>query len=93
MNSQIANEVRTIFLPCSVMTLAGLAPLLRLALRGERAEWLDAIAIFGFFGGAAGLVAISFRRALEKSSFTFLSDAASYRNKLWREKMMVLTTR
>jgi hypothetical protein len=54
MERWVAREVRSLFWPWWVlMVLAGLAPLLKLLWTGADAEYLDGIAVIGFFGGAA----------------------------------------
>jgi hypothetical protein len=64
MNSRTVNEVRLLLWPWCLMTLAGLVPLVRLFLTDKRSDWLEGVAVFGFFGGAAIATALSFRNAL-----------------------------
>src|SRR5205807_1718974 len=91
MNPRIVHEARLIFWPWCLMTLAGVAPLIRFALENKRADWPDGIAVFGFFGGAAILTARSFRHAHSAYSSSLLSAVIHDRQKLWSEKMTVLT--
>jgi len=69
------------------MTLAGLAPVMRVFLTDQRADWPDAIGVFGFFGGAAVLTALSFRHSLRLGSMPEKDDE---RRHIWLEKMVVL---
>jgi len=69
------------------MTLAGLAPVARVFLTDKRADWPDALAVFGFFGGAAVLTAMSFRNA---RSLCVTSDKDDERRHIWSQKMVVL---
>jgi hypothetical protein len=84
MNSRFLNEARLLLWPWCLTTLAGLAPLMKLILEDKRTDWPDAVAVFGFFGGAAVLTASSFRNAQRTCSSGLLSDAA---NRIWAEKM------
>jgi hypothetical protein len=61
------------------MTLAGLVPLVRPFLNDKKSDWPEGVAIFGFFGGAAILTALSFRNALKSNPTS-----------LWSEKVTVL---
>jgi hypothetical protein len=87
MNLRIAKNMR-LFLPWCLMTFAGLAPVMRVLLTDKRADWPDAIGVFGFFGGAAVLTALSFRDAQRLCS---MPDKDEERGRLWSEKMLVLT--
>ena len=87
MNTRMVNEARLIFWPWCFTTLAGLAPLMKLTLVGKRADWPDAVAVFGFFGGAGVLTALSFRNAQRTCSSELLSDVAK---RIWKEKMVVV---
>jgi len=82
------NEVRLIAWPWILMTLAGLAPLTRLVLANKKADWPDTVAVFGFFGGAAILTALSFRAAQRIRSF---EPQSVERSKLWTRKMLAIT--
>jgi len=84
MNARMLNEARLIVWPWCLMTLAGLAPLLKLVLADKRTDWPDAVAVFGFFGGAAVLTALSFRNAQRTRSSELLSDEGK---RIWAEKM------
>jgi len=77
------NEVRLIAWPWFVMTVAALAPLIKLGLTDKKSDWPDAIAVFGFFGGAAVLTARSFR------SGPWSVSEGGY--KIWTEKMLAIT--
>jgi hypothetical protein len=70
------------------MTLAGLTPLIRLGLADKRADWPEAVAVFGFFGGAAILTATAFRPARATDLLQFPSEE---RPVIWQMKMMVVT--
>ena len=82
------NEVRLIAWPWCLMTLAGLAPLTKLVLADRRADWPDAVAVFGFFGGAAILTALAFRAAQKIRSSESVSVEG---HKIWSEKMLAIT--
>jgi len=82
------NEVRLIAWPWFLMTLAGLAPLTKFVLADRRADWHDAVAVFGFFGGAAILTARSFRTAQKIRSSESVSVEG---HKAWTEKMLAIT--
>ena len=80
MNTRIFQEVRLIFWPWCLMTLAGLVPLVKeFFIAGKRSDWPEGVAILGFFGGSAILTAISFRNALRTGPPS-----------LWSDKMTVL---
>ena len=89
-NHRTVKEVRLLFWPWCLMAFAGLVPLAKLFLADRRSELPDAIAVFGFFGGAAILTALSFRPAHQISSTALLSDKDASRRKIWSEKMAVL---
>ncbi|HMJ65252.1 MAG TPA: hypothetical protein VK615_07860 [Candidatus Binatia bacterium] len=82
-------EARLLFWPWCVMTLAGLAPLIKLVLRDNKSGWPDDVGVLGFFGTAAFLTAFSFRRAQRTSPSTDLPEASGNRG-IWAEKMAVL---
>jgi hypothetical protein len=88
MNRRLVNEIRLIAWPWFVMTLSGLAPLAKLVLADKRADWPDAVAVFGFFGGAAILTARSFRATQRILSSESLWDGG---HKIWAEKMLAIT--
>ena len=69
------------------MTIAGLAPLMKLTLADKQADWPDALAVFGFFGGAGIITALSFRTAQRTGSSESLSQEGKT---LWAEKMAVI---
>ena len=71
------------------MTLAGLAPLVKPLLADQKSEWPEAIAVFGFFGGAAIATAKSFRSAVKIWSSSHLREHADPL-KMWSTKMSVL---
>jgi len=70
------------------MTLAGLAPLIRLLLTDEKSSWPDDVGVLGFFGTAAFLTAFSFRDAQRTSAD--LQETSGGRG-IWAEQMAVLT--
>jgi hypothetical protein len=70
------------------MTLAGLAPLMKLTLVDTRADWPDAVAVFGFFGGAGIITALSFRNTQRTCSAGLSFEE---RKRIWGEKMVVIT--
>lgn len=72
------------------MTFAGLLPAVAPFLPDKKADWPVAISVFGFFGGAAVLIAISFRNAL-KSRSPLSSEREDDPGRMWREKMAVLS--
>jgi len=86
MSSRTVNEVRLLFWPWYLMTLAGLVPLVRLYLTDQTSGWPEAVAVFGFFGGAAFLTALSFHRLP-----ALLSNVGADRHKIWSGKMAVLS--
>jgi hypothetical protein len=88
MNCRLINEVRLIIAPWILMTLAALAPLTTLTLADKRADWPDAVAVLGFFGGAAILTSLSFR-ATQKTRRT--DSAAVDTHKAWTDKMLAIT--
>src|SRR5436309_998319 len=90
MNPRILNDARSLFWPWCLMTLAGLVPLIKPFLTDNRADWPLGIAVFGFFGGAAILTALSFRHALRIGPSALLPDDGANRRKAWSEKMAVL---
>jgi hypothetical protein len=63
------------------MTIAGLAPLMKLTLSDKRADWPDALAVFGFFGGAGIITALPFRHAQRTCSSGRLSDEGGPRSR------------
>jgi len=71
------------------MTLAGLAPLLKLVLRDNKSGWPDDVGVLGFFGTAAFLTAFSFRRAQRTSPSADLPKTGGDRG-IWAEKIVVL---
>src|SRR5262245_51954257 len=85
---RIFNELRLIFWPWFLIIFAGLAPAIKPALADKRAEWPDAIAVFGFFGGTAILTALSFRAAPRHPSSEPLTNKAQ---KIWAEKMVCVS--
>jgi len=87
MNARMVNETRLLLWPSCLTTLAGLAPLTKLVLADKRAGWPDAVAVFGFFGGAAVLTALSFRNAQRTCSSELLSDECK---RIWAEKMAIV---
>jgi hypothetical protein len=87
MNARMLNETRLILWPWCLTTLSGLAPLTKLILADKRTDWPDAVAVFGFFGGAGVLTALSFRNAQRSCSAELLSDEG---NKIWAEKMATI---
>jgi hypothetical protein len=89
MNRRLMNEVRLIAWPWFLMTLAGLTPLTKPLLIDKRADWPDAVAVFGFFGGAAILTARSFRATQRILSSESLSEGD---HKIWAEKMLAITS-
>jgi hypothetical protein len=90
MSPQIVSEARLLFWPWCLMTLAGLAPLIKLASGEKGSDWPDGIAVFGFFGGAAILTALSFRHGLRICPPALSSDAVIQRRRIWSGKMGVL---
>lgn len=78
--------------PWCLMTLAGLAPLIKPLLSDKKSEWPEAIAVFGFFGGAAIATAMSFRKAAGVCLPALAADEVASRLKLWSHKMAVLMT-
>jgi hypothetical protein len=88
MGRRLMNEVRLVAWPWCLMTLAGLAPLTKLVLADRRSDWPDAVAVFGFFGGAAILTALSFRAAQEIRPSEPVSVEG---HKIWTEKMLAIT--
>ena len=89
MNPRTANEARLLFWPWVVITIAGLLPAIKPYLSDKRADWPEAISVFGFFGGAAVLTAISFRQALSHNP-KLSSERDADRQTIWWEKMAVL---
>jgi len=71
------------------MTLAGLAPLIKPGLTDPHADWPYAIAVFGFFGGAAILTAISFRGADRPHSAEPISRVPA---EIWVRKIGVVAS-
>src|SRR6266446_93139 len=90
MNPRTVQEVRLILWPWCLMTLAGLVPLIRPFLADKRSDWPEGIAVFGFFGGAAILTALSFRHTLRICPPALSADEGVSRRKIWSEKMAVL---
>ena len=90
MKPRIVQEVRLIRWPWCLMTLAGLVPLVKLFLTDKKSDLPEGIAVFGFFGGAAVLTALSFRDALRISPLALASEHVISRRKLWSEKVAVL---
>ncbi len=87
-SAQIFEEVRLLLWPWCLMTLASLVPLMKFVLPDQRSDWPVGIAVFGFFGGAAILTALSFGRALPAR--VSMDDDVSPREG-WTRKMGVLT--
>ena len=85
MSPQILKEIRLLFWPWCLMTIAGLAPLIKFFLADKQSDWPEGIAVLGFFGGAAVLTALSFRHALRTCP-----PETTHRHKIWSEKMAVL---
>ena len=90
MNSRTVNDVRLLLWPWCLMTFAGLVPLVKLFLTDKESDWPEGVAVFGFFGGAAFLTALSFRQALVICPPALLSDNGISRHGIWSEKMAVL---
>src|ERR1044071_2354164 len=90
MNTRIVQEARLILWPWCLMTLAGLVPLIKPFLADKKSDWPEGVAVFGFFGGAAILTALSFRDAVKNCSLTLLSSDVASCRKTWSEKMVVL---
>lgn len=88
MDIPIINEARQIFWPWLLMILAGLAPLGKLMLTDKSAEWPDTTAVFGFFGGAAILTALSFRATQKIQSS---GPVSAERRNVWARKMLMVT--
>jgi hypothetical protein len=87
MNARMVNEARLVLWPWCLMTLTGLAPLVKLLLADKQTDWPDAVAVFGFFGGAAVLTALSFRNAQRNCSSELWSGDGK---RIWAEKMATL---
>src|SRR3954470_5294543 len=92
MHPRILQELRLIRWPWCFMTLAGLFPLIKPLLKDTRSDLPEGIAVFGFFGCAAFLTALSFRDALRISALPLTADPEISRCKLWSEKTVVLMT-
>ncbi len=88
MSHRLMNEVRLTSGPWVLMTLAALAPLTKLMLADTKADWPDAVAVFGFFGGAAILTSLSFHAA---QKIRRAESVAVDRHKAWTEKMLAIT--
>jgi len=88
MSYRLINEVRLISGPWLLMTLAGLAPLTKLMLADKRADWPDALAVFGFFGGAAILTSLSFHAARKIQRAESLAVDG---HEVWTKKMLAIT--
>ena len=89
MNPKTANEARLLFWPSCVMIVAGLLPAIKPFLRDKQSDWPEAFAVFGFFGGAAVLTAVSFRQVLQLRSIS-PSDDENNRCRIWTEKMVLV---
>jgi len=89
MDPKKANDFRLLFWPWCVMTVAGLLPAIKPFLPDKKSDWPEAFAVFGFFGGAAVLTAMSFRQVLKLRQI-LVSDDENNRRRIWREKLVVL---
>src|SRR5438270_10420006 len=90
MNPRFIQEVHLIRWPWCLMTLAGLIPVIKPFLTDKRSDLPEGIAVFGFFGGAAFLTALSFRRAQRISPAGLLSEGGDQHSEIWSEQMVVL---
>src|SRR5215471_11133960 len=90
LNSRIVREVRLLFLPWCLMTCAGLVPALKPFLGDKSSDWPQGIAVFGFFGGAAFLTALSFSRPESSGQDAAPAGEIEHRENAWAEKMSVL---
>ncbi len=90
MNPRTVKEVRLLFWPWCLMTFAGLVPQIKFFLTDGRSDLPEGVAVFGFFGGAAFLTALSFRPAQLICPPALLSGEGANRHKIWSEKMAVV---
>jgi hypothetical protein len=90
MNRRVIHEASLLLWPWCLMTIAGLAPLLKLLSMEVDAGLLDDIAFLGFFGGTALLSALVFRQGQSICGPVDLSDEPTWRRRLWADKMAAL---
>src|SRR5262245_7267023 len=91
MHGTWTNEVRLLFWPWCLMTVAGLAPITKVFSGNGRSGWADDVSVFGFFGGATRLTSLSFARLARMLPASLPTDLAQ-RRKMWFERMEVLAS-
>jgi hypothetical protein len=90
MNRRTFENARSLFWPWCLMTCAGLLPLMKAPSTDTKSGLAELFAVFGFFGGAAVLTALSFRPSPRTPQAGSLPGEESNPGETWSEKMNVL---